>query len=165
MKKFEIGKVYFDTSACDHECVFKVEIVGRSDKMVTFRRDNRVRRAKIYTDDNGEYITPDRYSMAPVFRASREWSNEPEAATAAAPEVVAVAMVGQAVVANWGACYPQGHGVILGFASQEAGRFSKAATLALVRLEDGHTSEVELEQIHPQGWRSAGGSPIGVFYA
>ena len=71
MATFEIGKKYFTTSACDHNCVFVVEIVKRTAKTVTFRRDGQERRAKIYTDHDGEYIIPERYSMAPVFRASR----------------------------------------------------------------------------------------------
>ena len=74
MKQFEIGKKYFDTSACDHNCVFVVEIVKRTAKTVTFRRDGQERRAKIYADQNGEYIVPERYSMAPVFRACREYT-------------------------------------------------------------------------------------------
>lgn len=69
MATFEIGKKYFTTSACDHNCVFVVEIVKRTAKTVTFRRDGQERRAKIYTDHDGEYIIPERYSMAPVFRA------------------------------------------------------------------------------------------------
>lgn len=73
MATFEIGKKYFTTSACDHNCVFVVEIVKRTAKTVTFRRDGQERRAKIYTDHDGEYIIPERYSMAPVFRASSEY--------------------------------------------------------------------------------------------
>ncbi len=69
MSTFEVGKSYYTTSACDHNCVFVVEIVKRTAKTVTFRRDGQERRAKIYTDHNGEYIVPERYSMAPVFRA------------------------------------------------------------------------------------------------
>jgi len=53
------------------------EIVKRTAKTVTFRRDGQERRAKIYTDSNGEYIIPERYSMAPVFRASREYVEAP----------------------------------------------------------------------------------------
>lgn len=30
MATFEIGKKYFTTSACDHNCVFVVEIVKRT---------------------------------------------------------------------------------------------------------------------------------------
>ena len=67
MAIFEVGKKYYDTSACDHNCIFVVEIVKRTAKTVTFRRGGQERRAKIHTDNNGEYIIPERYSMAPVL--------------------------------------------------------------------------------------------------
>lgn len=72
MKQFEIGKTYYDTWACDSDSISTIKIVGRSEKMVTFERCGEIRRAKIYTDANGEYIIPDRYSMACVYRAERE---------------------------------------------------------------------------------------------
>ena len=77
MFTFEIGKKYFDTSACDHTCVFVIEITKRTAKTVTFLRNGKERRAKIHADDQGEFIIPDRYSMAPVFRASREYVEAP----------------------------------------------------------------------------------------
>ena len=77
MNTFEIGKKYFDTSACDHNCVFVIEITKRTAKTVTFLRDGKERRAKIHTDGDGEFIIPERYSMAPVFRASREYVEAP----------------------------------------------------------------------------------------
>ena len=87
MATFEIGKKYFTTSACDHNCVFVVEIVKRTAKTVTFRRDGQKRRAKIYTDHDGEYISPERYSMAPVFRASSEYLEAEEGEEAPEPVV------------------------------------------------------------------------------
>lgn len=80
MKRFEIGKTYYDTWACDSDSISTIKIVGRSAKMVTFERCGKTRRAKIYTDNNGEYIIPDHYSMACVYRAERELLPEdPEA--------------------------------------------------------------------------------------
>lgn len=72
MKKFEVGKTYFDTWACDSDSISTIKIVGRSEKMVTFERAGETRRARIYTDRDSEYIMPDRYSMACVYRAERE---------------------------------------------------------------------------------------------
>ena len=72
MKQFEIGKTYYDTWACDSDSISTIKIVGRSEKMVTFERNGKTRRAKILTDANGEYIIPDHYSMACVYRAERE---------------------------------------------------------------------------------------------
>lgn len=72
MKQFEIGKTYFDTWACDSDSISTIKIVSRSAKMVTFERNGKTRRARIYTDSHGEYIMPDHYSMACVYRAERE---------------------------------------------------------------------------------------------
>ena len=81
MKQFEIGKTYYDTWACDSDSISTIKIVGRSDKMVTFERNGKTRRARIYTDSHGEYIMPDHYSMACVYRAERELIQEdPQAA-------------------------------------------------------------------------------------
>lgn len=177
MSIFEVGKSYYTTSACDHNCVFVVEIVKRTAKTVTFRRDGQERRAKIYTDHDGEYIIPERYSMAPVFRASSEYLEAEEVeeiqdpVSAFIPQAVQPAdhpglvMVGQPVAGNWGAMYPLEAGVIVGFAEREATRRTPAATMAVIRWEDGRTSMEALEDIHPAGWRSPSGSPLGVFFA
>lgn len=88
MKKFEIGHEYFDTWACDSDSISVIKIVSRSAKFVTFERCGKTRRAKIYTDSHGEYIMPDHYSMACVYRAERELLPEaPEAVEPAAPAV------------------------------------------------------------------------------
>lgn len=76
MKQFEIGKTYYDTWACDSDSISTIKIVGRSEKMVTFERNGKTRRARIYTDSHGEYIMPDHYSMACVYRAERELIQE-----------------------------------------------------------------------------------------
>lgn len=78
MKKFETGHTYFDHWACDTDAISTIKIVGRSAQFVTFERAGKTRRAKIYTDDHGEYIMPDRYSMACVYRAERELLPDPE---------------------------------------------------------------------------------------
>jgi hypothetical protein len=78
MKKFEIGHTYFDTWACNSDSISTIKIVGRSAQFVTFERNGKTRRAKIYTDSHGEYIMPDRYSMACVYRAERELLPDPE---------------------------------------------------------------------------------------
>ena len=85
MKKFEIGHTYFDTWACDSDSISTIKIVGRSAQFVTFERAGKTRRAKIYTDSHGEYITPDRYSMACVYRAERELLPDSEPVEEAQP--------------------------------------------------------------------------------
>ena len=177
MIAFEVGKAYYTTSACDHNCVFVVEIVKRTAKTVTFRRDGQERRTKIHTDRDVEYIVPERYSMAPVFRASSEYLEAEEGeeiqdpVSACIPQAVQPAdhpglvMVGQPVAGNWGAMYPLEAGVIVGFAEREATRWTPAATMAVIRWEDGRQDLHKLSDIHPQGWRSQNGSGLGVFFA
>ena len=73
MKKFEEGKIYYCRSACNHDCIFTIKVVKRTAKTVTYIYDGKQRRSNIKLDDNGnEYIRPDNYSMAPVFRAERQ---------------------------------------------------------------------------------------------
>ena len=76
MKKFEVGHTYFDQYACDHETLSTIKIVKCTAKTVTFERHGKTRRAKLYEDCNGEYIIPDHYSMACVYRAERELLDE-----------------------------------------------------------------------------------------
>lgn len=87
MKKFEVGHVYFDQYACDHETISTIKIIKRTPKTVVFERNGKTRRAKLYEDSNGEYIIPDHYSMACVYRAERELlDEEPEQVNAAPVE-------------------------------------------------------------------------------
>ena len=64
---------------------------------------------------------------------------------------------GQELTANWGACYPVAKGKITGFEHRPAD------VLAVIEWEDGTHSKEELNRIHEPGWRSANGSPIGIF--
>ena len=188
MKKFEIGKEYFDTSACDHNCVFTIKIVKRTEKTVTFERNGKTRRAKLFSDERGEYIMPYRYSMAPVFRAEREIQPEedqPAAAdeSAAAPVVedaapskivtisqpaddgTVIVMIGQSVERNCGACFPVENGTVVGFIDVPDGVVIRGGVFALVRWDyaPDRPERVRLSDIHRRGWRSANGSPLGVF--
>ena len=73
MNKFETGKTYQTRSICDSGCIFSITVLSRTAKMLTFKQwDGQTRRTKIQNDTDGEYIQPDRYSMSPIYRASRE---------------------------------------------------------------------------------------------
>ncbi len=73
VKKFEEGKTYYSRSICDHECIFTIEVVKRTAKTLTYMYEGKQRRSNIKLDEKGnEYIKPDTYSMAPVFRAERQ---------------------------------------------------------------------------------------------
>ncbi|SJP57398.1 hypothetical protein [Clostridioides difficile] len=56
MIKFEIGKTYATRSVCDHDCMFTIEVIKRTDKTITYKEDDTVRRAKIRFSDDYEYI-------------------------------------------------------------------------------------------------------------
>lgn len=151
---------------------------------MTFERDGETRRAKLFSDERGEYIIPDRYSMAPVFRAEREVQPEepaeepapaPVAENAAPSKIVTISqpaddgtvivMIGQRVECVCGACYPVQGGTVVGFYDEPAGRFTRGGVHALIRWDErpGKPERVRLSDIHRRGWRSANGSPLGVF--
>lgn len=69
MIKFEVGKTYFAKSVCDHNCVYTIEVIKRTDKTITYKEDDTVRRAKIRFSDDYEYIRVGNYSMSPNFSA------------------------------------------------------------------------------------------------
>ena len=69
MKKFEVGKAYEQRSICDHDCIFKIEVIKRTEKTLTYIYDGQQRRSKIKEWDGSEMIRPDNYSMAPSFHA------------------------------------------------------------------------------------------------
>ena len=71
MAQFEIGKEYKSRSIGDYDCIFTILITGRTAKTVSYNYLGRSRRSMIHVDQDGEWIQPDRYSMAPTFRASR----------------------------------------------------------------------------------------------
>lgn len=187
MKKFVIGKEYFTHSICDSQCKFTIKITGRTEKTVSYIYDGESRRSKIRVDESGEYIQPDNYSMAPVFRASRECTEqastvqtEPghaeEQPQSDSGNVIilsqsadaVIVMLGQRIFRNCGTPYPLEWGTVVGFVDVPDGRFCRGGVHVSVHWDgDGETppsvERVRLSEIHPQGWHSAGGSAIGVF--
>lgn len=130
MKTFEIGHTYFDTWACNSDAISTIKIVGRSAQFVTFERAGKTRRAKIYTDSHGEYITPDRYSMACVYRAERELLPEPEPVEEAEPKPVTSYNVSADLLA-------------LGLLGAVSGRLNAKQLDFLARVVDGAAMVVE----------------------
>ena len=101
MKKFEVGHVYFDQYACDHETLTTIKIIKRTAKTVTFERNGKTHRAKLYENADGEYIIPDHYSMAPVYRAERELLDEEPEQPAAADNTIRFPAAAQAPAAGY----------------------------------------------------------------
>lgn len=106
MKKFEVGHVYFDQYACDHETISTIKIIKRTPKTVVFERNGKTRRAKLYEDSNGEYIIPDHYSMACVYRAERELLDEKPEQPAAADNTIRFPAAAQAPAAGYSVAGP-----------------------------------------------------------
>jgi hypothetical protein len=73
IKKFETSKTYETRSICDHNCIFKMEVIKRTAKTLTIRIQNEIKRVRIYIYENSESVKPlGNYSMAPIMRAERE---------------------------------------------------------------------------------------------
>jgi hypothetical protein len=64
-----------------------------------------------------------------------------------------------------GACYPEQGGTVIGFEDIPDGRFFRGGVHAVIRWDDRPDcpERVRLSDIHRRGWRSSGGSPLGVF--
>ena len=57
-------------SICDSDCIFSIKVIKRTAKMATIIHQGNEMRVKIKLDSEGnEFLKPDNYSMAPVFRA------------------------------------------------------------------------------------------------
>ncbi len=54
----------------DHNCIFELTVVERKGNFATINYEGKIKRVKVYTGADGdEYLRPDKYSMAPIFRA------------------------------------------------------------------------------------------------
>jgi len=60
-------------SICDSNCIFSLTVISRKGNFATINYMNETRRVKVRIDmDGNEYLRPDNYSMAPMFRAIAE---------------------------------------------------------------------------------------------
>ncbi len=70
--KFEVGRTYTVRSICDYECVFKFEVVKRTEKTVWLNSSGTIRARRVRIYDNTECCDPHgRYSMSPVLTADK----------------------------------------------------------------------------------------------
>ena len=71
MNKIMTNTTYYARSIGDHNCIFEIKVLRRTAKRATIKDFyGKIRDTKIYTDENGdEYLQPEKYSMAPTFRA------------------------------------------------------------------------------------------------
>lgn len=74
MAKFEVGKTYEARSICDYDCIFKFEILRRTEKSVWVRVHGDIERRAIKVQEGVEQFSPfGNYSMSPVVRAAKLW--------------------------------------------------------------------------------------------
>lgn len=73
MTKFEVGKNYSTRSLCDHDCIFRFEVVGRTEKTVRIKYHGEIKSRKVHQRGDSEVIYPlGSYSMAPTLDAARD---------------------------------------------------------------------------------------------
>lgn len=68
---FEPGKTYTTRSACDHNCIFTMKVLSRTDVTIKAVVEGKPKTLRPAVDEDGvEFVFPmGRYSMAPVIRA------------------------------------------------------------------------------------------------
>lgn len=63
------GQTLTARSIGDHECIYTLRILSRTAKRVTFEQDGKVAVTKVHANEEGEFLMPKRYSMAPIYSA------------------------------------------------------------------------------------------------
>lgn len=90
MAKFETGKTYYARSVGDHDCIYKFEILKRTEKSVWVRVHGEIVRRAIEVHGSAEAFYPHgKYSMAAVISADRPVGSEPEPVEIKTPTVAA----------------------------------------------------------------------------
>ena len=65
----QTGQTLKARSVCDAKCFFTLTVLDRKGQFATVRFQGNEKRTKVRSDDSCEYLRPDSYSMAPIFRA------------------------------------------------------------------------------------------------
>jgi len=70
MKTIKSNTTLESRSICDYDCIFKLQVIERKGNFAKIKYQGIEKRTKVYADREGnEYLMPDKYSMAPMFRA------------------------------------------------------------------------------------------------
>ena len=75
MTRFEVGRSYECRSICDHNCVWKYEVVGRTESTITLKdQDGKVAKRKVIKglseiNKTESLYALGKYSMCPVLHA------------------------------------------------------------------------------------------------
>ena len=72
--QFQVGQTYSTASACDHNCIYRVKIVGRTAKQLIIEQHGKQsKRGILVRMDNNQMVErcyfSGRYSMAPCISA------------------------------------------------------------------------------------------------
>jgi len=71
MPKFEAGDVYHKRSICDSDCIFKFEVISRTEKRIKLKTMEGIVTKKIYQLEEFELVYPlGKYSLCPVIRSN-----------------------------------------------------------------------------------------------
>jgi len=71
MKTINTNDTLTSRSICDYNCIFSLEVIERKGNFATIKYMGSIKRTKIKIDSDGnEYLQPDKYSMAPIFKAN-----------------------------------------------------------------------------------------------
>ena len=69
-KTIKAGQTLTTRSICDYNCIYTLEVLSRKGAFAVIKWMNDEKRKKVLIDSDGcEFIMPERYSMAPVFKA------------------------------------------------------------------------------------------------
>lgn len=70
--QFQPGQTYYDRSACDHECIFSMHVVGRTAKTIRATIHGKAKSLRINVWDGVEQVKPfGSYSMCSIMRADK----------------------------------------------------------------------------------------------
>ena len=70
MSSIKANQTLTAKSICDSECIFSLNVIERKGNFATVKFQGNTKRTKVYIDSDGnEYLMPEKYSMAPMFRA------------------------------------------------------------------------------------------------
>ncbi len=73
MNTIESNQTLTARSIGDYNCIFTLTVIERKGNFAKIRFQGSEKRTKVYTDKEGnEYLMPEKYSMAPVFRAKEK---------------------------------------------------------------------------------------------
>jgi hypothetical protein len=70
MKLIESNTTLTARSICDYDCIFSLKVLNRKGSFATIRFQGNEKRVKVRNDGDREYVKPNNYSMAPIFRAA-----------------------------------------------------------------------------------------------